>query len=359
MKSIVLFCILLLAAASQSIACMCAMLPPLKGLSQLEPYQFIARVVITDDGDVPGNYRKDTGMLQIKILTLFKGKPVKQLIEHSKNSSCDLGISKGQEWVIFAQEYGGELHIQPCDRNVLYRSVNGERDWRLKRGMEVLDKLSELYQHPAPVYPDGLHTVVYANGQKELTENYHQQQLQGERKLWYANGQLRASEHYINGALDGNANWWYPSGQLEEESFYKTGKFYNVSRYYYDTTLIPGMKAMLVPMIYDTEAALEQAYKRIQVHYERVFAPDGTLLVDREYQRSGQIKNEYLMNEKNDPALHITYFDNGRMAGLSHDTAYQPVGRFYEFNQDGTLKRSGVTDEKGNTIWEPAPLSTR
>ena len=59
---------------------------------------------------------------------------------------------------------------------------------------------------------------------------------------------------------------------------------------------------------------LIQEYKRIQVHYERVFAPDGTVLINREYIRSGQIKEEYVMNEKNDSALHITYFGNGRIS---------------------------------------------
>ncbi|SEW52085.1 hypothetical protein [Chitinophaga arvensicola] len=353
MKSIVLVYSLLLFATGQCIACTCAMLPPLKELSQLEPYQFIARVMITDDGDTGAENAQNTGVLTFNIITLFKGQPITQLVEHMKNSSCDMGISKGEEWIVFAREANGQLHIQPCDRDIRYRSSNGERDWRFKSGMAELDKLAELYRHPAPLYPDGVRTLYYPNGQKELQENYSQQQLQGARKLWYANGQLRASEYYTNGKLEGLTEWWYVTGQLEEESRYRSGKPYNIHRMYYDTTLLPYMKNLLVPMIYATEDSLVNEFKRIQPQYETVYSPEGIPLINREYLRSGQIRSEYLMNEKNDSALRITYFDNGQMSSFTPQVKYQPTGRFYEFNKDGSLKRSGVYDGQGNYKWDP------
>lgn len=339
-----------LLAAHAAWACVYAPLPPLDKLSQLDAYTFIALVVITDDGDMPANQFKESGVLKFNILRQFKGQPISQLIEHAKNSSCDLGISAGEEWLLFGSLAAGELHIQACDRNEMYRNKSGERDWMFREGMNVLDKLTELYRQPVPAYPDGVHTVLYKNGQKELEENYLQNKLQGDRKVWYANGQLRISEHFVNGRSDGKSEWWYPSGQLLRESYFRAGKYYNVSRFYYDTTLLPGMKRMLVPMIYATEDSLVNEFRRIQVHYESVFDNDGNAIIRREYYQSGAIKSESTGGE-NKEGVNITYYTNGRMQTLTHTYNNKQRGLYHEYKENGELKRSGSNDEKGNFKW--------
>jgi antitoxin component YwqK of YwqJK toxin-antitoxin module len=331
-------------------ACVCLPLPPLDKLSQLEQYSFIALVVITDDGDIPADRFKDSGVLKFNILRQFKGQPVGQLIEYAKNSSCDLGISAGEEWLLFGSLAAGELHIQACERNVMYRNKSGERDWMSREGIDALDKLTELYRLPVPSFRDGVHTVLYKNGQKELEENYLQNKLQGDRKVWYANGRLRISEHFVNGLPDGKSEWWFPSGQLFRESYFRAGKNYNVSRFYYDTTLLPGMKRMLVPMIYATEDSLVNEFHRIQVHYESVYDNDGNAIIRREYYQSGVIKSESTDGE-NKEGVRITYYTNGRMQTLTHTYNNKQRGLYHEYKENGELKRSGVNDEKGDLKW--------
>lgn len=351
---IALLCFSVLAVHSAR-ACVCAPLPPLDKLSQLEEYSFIALVVITDDGDVETDQYKESGILKFNILRQFKGEPAAWITEHAKNSSCDLGISAGEEWLLFGSLADGKLHIQACDRNVKYRNKSGERDWIFRRGIAELDKLTELYKQPVAVYPDGIHAVFYKNGQKELEENYLQNKLQGERKAWYASGQLRIREHFSNDLPDGKSEWWYPSGQLFRESYYSKGRNYNVSRLYYDTTLLPGSKPMLIAMIYHTEDSLVNEFRKIQVHFESVFDADGNALIRREYYRSGALKSDNTGGE-NKEGVEIWYYPNGRMSMLMHTFNYRPKGLYYEYQENGALKRSGIHDENGNIKWDnPSP----
>lgn len=98
---------------------------PLDKLSQMEKYNFIALVVITDDGDTEADQNRESGILKFNILRQFKGEPVARITEHAKNSSCDLGISAGEEWLLFGSLADGKLHIQACNRNVMYRNTTG------------------------------------------------------------------------------------------------------------------------------------------------------------------------------------------------------------------------------------------
>jgi hypothetical protein len=278
-------------------ACRCATLPKLDSVAQLSNYNFIAHVVITDDGDqVAVTSNEAPGMLTFKIITLFKGKAVSQLLEYEKNSSCDMGITKGEEWILFGVLTDGKLSIRACDRNIRYSEVNGERDWVYKSGIEDLEKLQELYKKPPKVYPDGLFISRYKNGNKELEENYLDNKLHGTWKIWYANGQLQGSGNYINGLPDGKSEWFYPSGQIYQEMYFKEGKKYNVFRLYYDTAINPAFKKLLITDFYKTEDSLNKDFKKVQVHYENVFSAAGELLITRSYARNGLHRSVTLLH---------------------------------------------------------------
>lgn len=333
-------------------ACKCTRLPKLDSLSQLSTYKFIAHVVITDDGDkVAATNFDETGTLRFKIITLFKGEAVEQLLEYEKNSSCDMGISKGQEWILFGILTDGKLSIRACDRNIMYRETSGERDWVFKRGIEDLEKLQELYKTPAKFYPDGVYICKYKNGNKELEETYLDNKLQGSRKLWYPGGQLRATENYIHGLQDGKSEWFYPSGQIYREAYFKEGKNYNVSRVYYDTIIDPAWKNLLIADFYQSEDSLKADFSRIQAQYESVYNAAGEQIISRQYYRTGQIQSENFIGRDNEHGVSVHYYSNGLIHYIS--TLYNQTDRglYQEFQRNGQLKRAGMRDENGKLQW--------
>lgn len=133
-------------------ACRCLPLPQLDSLSQLKTYNFIARVVILDDGGDVKTGRDGQpapGRLKIKVVELFKGAPRGEVYELAKGSSCDMYISTGQEWLLFGKMEKGKLSIGPCDRNMMYRNQTEGNDQLFSAAADVLKKLRELYKKPA------------------------------------------------------------------------------------------------------------------------------------------------------------------------------------------------------------------
>ncbi|WP_343703743.1 hypothetical protein [Chitinophaga sp.] len=329
-------------------ACRCISLPVLDSISQLNKYSFIAHVSVTDAGDRGSAH---TGTVQFKIIELFKGDRIDSIFESDKMSSCDIGISDQEEWILFGIMHNGKLLLQPCDRNIRYKNQQGERDWQFLRGIGDLQKLRSLYRHTVQQHPDGSHTVYYPSGKKELEEHYLSGQLHGSRKIWHANGQLYASEHYLHGKLDGKSEWFYPSGQLSFESYYRAGKKYNVSRYYYDTTLSDRQRRMLIDVVYKTADSLNSEYSRIQVHLENIYDQEGTPVITREYYRLGRIKSEWVNDKDSSIKININYYPNGLINYISRFRESRTVGQYQEFNVDGTLRRWGEYDENGRLKW--------
>lgn len=351
----ILILITYLCAVQVSFACVCVPLPHLDSLSQLSSYKFIAHVVITDDDDISTADFRKVGTLKFKIITLFKGSAVSQLLEYEKNSSCDIGISKGEEWVIFGILTDGQLSIRACDRNIRYSDANGKKDWTFRSGIEELEKLQELYKKPPIIHPNGVYTSKYKNGNKELEATYLDSKLQGLRKVWYPDGQLLATEHYHNGLQDGKSEWFYPSGQLFREEYFKEGKNYNVSRVYYDTAINPALKSLLIEEFYKTADSLNADYKRLQVWLESVYNAAGEMVISRQYYRTGQIKDETFYGKENEHGIAVHYYSNGLIKYTSTQFNHSPRGLYQEFEPNGNLKRTGTYDEKGNMQWNTPP----
>lgn len=342
-----LFLLLSLLHGLPSMACRCSGLPTLDSLSQLDKYDFIARVVITNPGlnmmGAAGKFQK------FRIIEQFKGDTASKAFEPLGNSSCDLGIGKGEEWLLFGFLKDGELVINACDRNVRYRSANGERDWYFKRGIADLEIVRTLYKRNITVHKNGAETSFYPNGQKEIEENYLNNQLHGWRNIWHPNGQLHGRENYVHDTLEGKVEWFYASGQIKSEAWYKKGNKWNISRIYYDSTIEGPYKEPLL-RIYKTADSLYADFKKVQVQYETIYNTDGTRATTREYYRSGKIKSEYI-EKNNEHRVRIEYFNNGNINYIHNYLNNTPVGLLQEFNQDGSLKRTAEYDKDGRYKW--------
>ncbi len=357
MNHIFIKCFIILQCCLLSIptkACVCGeYYTSIDSLSQLKHYDFIAHVKITDDQDyntAPENGIGTIGQLTFQIIELFKGQQVDKILEYSKKTSCDMGISKGEEWILFGSMRDGKLSIGSCSRNVKYKGVDGLRDWKYDRGLLQLRQLRALYQHPIKKYGNENRKEYYPNGQIEIEETYVNGLKNGERKIWYPNGILFGKEYYINDSLDGKTEWFYASGQIYDEDFYTRGKPCNVSRIYYDSTFGTTYKKSLIAMFYKTEDSLRFVYNRVQVHHEVVYDSYGREIIIREYTNLGKIYRESIIDPDKKFWTTTYYHENGVVFCVLYNLNGKSYGHYQEYNKNGMPSRGWDYDENGRVI---------
>ncbi|MGX5820735.1 hypothetical protein ACWKWU_21245 [Chitinophaga lutea] len=293
----------LLASAFPASACKCVPMAPLDSLSQLQSYHFIARVVITNDNG-------DGNKLGFKVIELFKGPQLTEVLEGSRGTSCDLGIQKNQEWILFATLRDGKIWIDACNRNIEYL---GAMDLLFGEGSKLLDKLRSLYNKPAEKHPDGVYQLFYPDRKVKLEEHYLNNALNGDRSTFYPDGKLMTTGSYKNGQKEGLHRQFTPSGQLRLENWFRNGKPYNISRFYNDTT----------------------GGNKPGVWMESVYLPDGTMAIFRQYDRDGNLSQESIFGPDSSRTS-IFYFPDGKLKEVTYDSKDKQL--FESYLEDGTPK---------------------
>ncbi|MCZ2484803.1 hypothetical protein [Aquirufa antheringensis] len=356
-----LLLLLLMISSAKAFACTCDGPGKFQTLADLKQYDFIGRVKILNDHDseVPND---PTGLssidrVDIKVLELFKGKMVNEIYEESKNTSCGMGISNGQEWIFFAYKRNGKLVVSYCDRDVLYRQADGQRDWEYQRGFREIKLLRELFGIPERKFANGKHTEYYENGQIEIEENYENEKRVGERKIWYPNGVLTSKKFFVNDSLDGKLERYYPSGQLEEVGFFQRGKPYNVHRSYNDTTDFPDHWYKLRDDYERIKDSLMKEHKRISLSEELVFNEKGENIVYRKYDHLGILQREIITHPETKTVTEIDYHDDhyGRLvSSITYRKVgeYKPLGHYQSYDYEGYPERSWDYDDSGKRINE-------
>ena len=335
------------------LACKCAILPELTTPGQLTDYDFIAHVKITGEGNYKEPDEKDyntIGLLSIKVLELFKGTAVDSLLEYSKFSSCDLGIEKGEEWILFVRIVDGKPGVYSCGRSVQYKDADGLRNWKYGRGIDDLEKLRELFNHPELAFTNGYRKEVYPNGQTELLENYVNGKREGNRTLWYPNGQLYGREYYSNGLRDGKSTWFYPSGEVLTEDYFTQGKPCNVSRYYFDPQFYNPYDNEYITHEYPSADSAYLSIKKVQVHMEKIYNGEGRLMIWRQFYRVGKIYQEHIYGDDEESYTSVFYYKNGNIHAIQYFRQGRNYGRYQEYTPEGKPKRSWYYDEQGNKI---------
>lgn len=335
-------------------ACVCRdALLRIDSLPQLKEYDFIAHVKIVDDQDNKKPSKEDYetfGLLTIKVIELFKGNTIEQILEYSKNTSCDIGVSKGEEWILFGKTINGKLAIVSCDRNQLYRESNEVRDWKYKDGFYELKQLRKLYDHPVTKDENGKQVEFYSNGQKEIEETYVNGKLNGERKIWYPNGVPFCRQSYINDTLNGKSEWFYPSGQIYDEDYYIKGQNCNVSRLYYDTADDLSWEDWYIEDLHNRDDSLKFIYSGLQAQYEIVFDSYGRAIISREYSRIGRIQREKIIDPASRNSIVIFYHDNGAISSIMYSNVDKPYGHYQTYDKNGFPDTGWDYDENGKVI---------
>lgn len=334
-------------------ACICTNVSTIDSLAQLKEYDFIAHVKIIDDQIFKKPSKDDyetIGQLTFEIIELFKGERINKILEYSKNSSCDIGISKGEEWILFGKTIDGKISVVACDRNQRYKEKNEQRDWKYGSGFYELKKLRILYEHSTHKFENEKRKEFYRNGKVEIEETYVNGKLNGERKIWYPNGNIFCRQFYINDTLDGKSEWFYESGQIYDEHYYQKGRQLNVSRIYYDSTIKKSWRQMLIRDFYKTQDSLNFVYKRIQAQYETVFDSYGRAVISREYTRLGKIHKEETIDPDRKFRTVIYYHDNGVISSIMYSLNGVNFGHYQTYDENGFPSRGWDYDENGKAI---------
>ncbi|NOT52503.1 MAG: hypothetical protein HOP10_14635 [Chitinophagaceae bacterium] len=183
--------------------------------------------------------------LRFEIIELFKGDTSSlTIIDNGEFTSCNIGIWPGGEYILFGYAFNEKYSIVDfCFKWFILRDSKGQRNWNYEHGLYGLKELRKIFNHEAPVIPDGVKTTFYPNGNIESVEEYLDGRLNNNQKIYFANGQLRYDRNYKIGSWDGISKDYAESGQLLEEGLYRSGKeirttqWYDTSRNYFSSTL--------------------------------------------------------------------------------------------------------------------------
>jgi len=319
----------------------------------LKNYDFIALVKIIDDVDLQNNSTDDyesNGLLTVKIIELFKGEKIDKILEFDKHSTCDIGISIGEEWILFGKKTNGKISIYSSARNIRNKQNNGVRNWRTETGFYELNQLRKLFNHPIKIWENDTRREYYLNGQIEIIENYSNGKLNGDRTMWYPNGTLLGKQSYVNDSLDGKSQWFFPSGQIHEEEFYLKGKHYNVSRNYYDSTTIQKSRLNILKNYYKERDSLDLISNRVQLHTEYAFDSKGRIVLRREYSIIGKLYSETFTDPDKKFETIIHYHNNGLISSIGYNLNEKNYGHYQTYDENGFPREGWDYDEKGEKI---------
>jgi antitoxin component YwqK of YwqJK toxin-antitoxin module len=255
-----------------------------------------------------------------------------------RRTSCDMGISSGEEWLIFAyQTNDSTLQTGHCTFSIKYSTSSGERDWFDERAFTRIAKVKDILgiESNSEEILNGEFIEKYPNGSIEIESFYKNGLLEGERSIWYSNGQLRSIEFFMHGKRNGKSIWYYPNGDLRKDYTYSNHKpIYSCLDFWPNNQL-----------------AILEVYSSTGIDYvSTTFSKQGTktsesftdtltnTLRHKRYYAKGEIESETIRQPKSSSKTH--FYKDGKIKSLS-----------LEF-KEGTIESELKTwDEKGELIY--------
>ncbi|MEM9526098.1 MAG: hypothetical protein AAGA31_05780, partial [Bacteroidota bacterium] len=218
-------------------------------------YDFIAHIRVKYAGTSLGPWEKDfmhsdrnlTKYVLFETIRHYQGPGANWLIEASAFTSCAMGISANQEWMIYGIiDERGNILVHSCSNAGLYRLATGESSYRGVPGLEY----AEQYCGYDPIFslaPSGPDTIYryFPNGQIEIIEPYYNGKKHGERLQYYPNRELLIESSFDEGVICGRASFFNSKGILEQVEVYngtghKIGKeMYTLNGWMYKSDSYP------------------------------------------------------------------------------------------------------------------------
>lgn len=318
----------LLLVAVTANACSCSgRQQPLKDI--VESSNFVAYVKVIRKEPVT---TADTGRLKtshdLNLMTrivyqvkeMFKGDSTFFLYEWGINTSCDMGITVGSEWIFFGSgKEPATSSVSYCGKWIRMRSAGGQQDYSYNSGMQTLKELRELMHLPPKPVKDGKFVYYYTNGKKESESFYRNDKLEKEQVLYYHNGIIRAVHHFKDGVPDGQQKEFALSGQLLSDTWYSKNEW--VSRKeWFDTSFSERRWYLLMTMDRlprgreDLDTMLNRYKIPIQLRSEFVYHVEEGKSTMRIYKWNGVLEQLNIEDRRNNTWQSYRYHPNGKIS---------------------------------------------
>ena len=138
-------------------------------------------------------------------------------------------------WLFIACQPNGPV-VEVYNEGVLYESYQINEDSLMHGEYNRFYKEGNLAESAG--YKNGklngIRTIFYHNGTKEIEEIYKMDSLDGSYKSYYPSGELEFKCEYVNNKIQGKSYKYYESGQIMEEVLFKDNEENGPFVEYYD-----------------------------------------------------------------------------------------------------------------------------
>lgn len=339
-------------------SCSCTFKPEFKSQNDLNEYNFIAHVKITDIKKLEeSNPDFIIHQMSFNILELYKGETRNNIIvtgshkNYKEWTSCDLGEKIGDEWVVFGyRSKSNKMFTGYCTRSKRVKTADGYQNLNIPNKLTLNKKLKLLFlKEIIEKEYDGNRVEYYENGNKQLEEYYRNKKINGKRSLWYPDGVLQSTQNYKKGAKHGVFKWYSKKGKLIKVEKYKKGKNIDTTTTWGKTAVSPLKINVYSDLnnITKEEALKILTKKRIWKQY--IYDKKGYTLYRVEYLHNGNKWKEYSYNKK-------TKFSIQKYYNMEAQLKTEIISRKHirislkEWNDLGKLTRTVLYDKKGKLI---------
>lgn len=223
-------------------ACVCAFSGDFS-IEKMNEYDYVAlvkvgRLILPMD-------KKDDETIQrffeaeITEIDRFKGDPISKLKvfgghrSFTYQTSCDLGIDPGEEWIVFGNKLNDEIAINYCSFTQIYRNEDGLRQWQYGKGITELILLDSTFNSKSRNYLElDKDSIFYENGFLERAQQFKNGKVHGKVTYFYPDGKNFGFVSYKNGVQDGPYLWLNPNGTISLEGKKRMGKDFKKRTFY-------------------------------------------------------------------------------------------------------------------------------
>ena len=186
-------------------------------------------------------------------------------------------------------------------------------------------------------------------------ENYINNKLEGESKLYWSDGKLKGIENYFNGKPEGKWQYYHGNGKLWEEVTFLNHKQKGDRKTFYDSGKLKQIltENSVLKKYYESEQIKEtgqfnkqhnpigewkEYYENGQILSEKCFIEGETNGISKKYYINGTLKEEISWDKGVIEGIYIEYYENGEINFKGKCVNGEREGRWEMFYKNGKLK---------------------
>ncbi len=258
--------------------------------------------------------------LVYQVKEMFKGDSATMLYEGSINTSCDMGIRAGSEWIFFTtQNKKGANLTDFCGKWFFMREADGKQAFGYDYGMDAIRNMRKILHLSSDVKLNGNKLNYYITGEKESLTHYKKGFLDGERILFYTNGKIREQVRFREGLKQGQEKIFSDNGQLIRSCLYVKNTRIQ-SKEWYDTSMDEKRRYMIfemdhLPHVHESVDDMLKLYPLgVQLKYESYEDPVRRRDSIRTYRWNGSLLSYEIYDVENGIHKRYEYHYNGKTA---------------------------------------------